>query len=133
VANNPVSHIDLRVRSFESVGNFYRQILPAIGFTEDRSGEGWIGFYSDGAFPSRAFFGLSEDPQHLVNGTRIAFWAESRKEVDRIGGIVIQAGAINVEGPDLNPEYGDGYYAIFFEDPEGNKYEVVCREEGKPD
>ena len=124
---NPVSHIDLRVESIAKVGPFYHAMLPAIGYTDDHSGDGWIGYYADGKLPSRAFFGLVEDPDHLVNGTRIAFWAESREAVDRISEVIVKAGAINVEGPMLNPEYGDQYYAIFFEDPEGNKYEVVHR------
>jgi catechol 2,3-dioxygenase-like lactoylglutathione lyase family enzyme len=125
--NNPFSHIDLRVESFAKVGQFYRTILPLIGFTEDRSGDDWIGYYAEGELPSRAFFGVIEDPAHRVNESRVAFWAESREAVDRIGEIVVKAGAINVEGPMLNPEYGDHYYAIFFEDPEGNKLEVVHR------
>jgi len=32
-----------------------------------------------------------------------------------------------VEGPMFNPEYEPGYYAIFFEDPCGNRLEVCCR------
>jgi predicted enzyme related to lactoylglutathione lyase len=124
---NPVSHVDLRVRNFAEVGPFYRAVLPVIGYAEDHSGEDWIGFYADGELPSRAFFGLIEDPDHRANGTRIAFWAENREAVDRISDVVVKSGAINIEGPMLNPEYGDHYYAIFFEDPEGNKFEVVHR------
>ena len=33
-------------------------------------------------------------------------------------------GAHQVEGPGFHPEYGEDYYAVFFEDADGNKYEV---------
>ena len=59
------------------------------------------------------------------NETRIAFWAESREEVDRIAEIARAAGAKNIEGPELYEE--PGYYAVFFEDPDGNKLEVCHR------
>ena len=40
-----------------------------------------------------------------------------------------EAGGRNLEGPELCPGYSPGYYAFFFEDPEGNKLEICCREQ----
>ena len=71
------------------------------------------------------FVGVTESPQHVVNECRIAFWAESRREVERLAAMAIQAGARNVEGPLY--EEAD-YYAVFFEDPSGNRLEICCRE-----
>ena len=59
---------------------------------------------------------------------RIAFWAESRAAVDKVAEVVRKAGGKNMEGPELCVEYSPGYYAVFFEDPDGNKLEVCCRE-----
>jgi catechol 2,3-dioxygenase-like lactoylglutathione lyase family enzyme len=125
---NPFSHIDLRVRSFPVATDFYRQFLPAIGFTEPWDGEDWRGNSTLGDFPSKPFFGFTEDPDHRPNGTRIAFWVNSPADVDRVAEIVQKAGARNIEGPLLNPEYNDTYYAVFFEDPSGNRLEVVHRQ-----
>jgi len=61
----------------------------------------------------------------VANENRIAFWAESNGEVDRLAGFALNAGARNVEGPML---YEPGYYAVFFEDPCGNRFEVCHRE-----
>ena len=36
----------------------------------------------------------------------------------------VEGPARNVEGPE--EAYGPDYYAVFFEDPEGNKLEVCC-------
>jgi len=44
-------------------------------------------FYSAGGDNPSEFFGFTEDKNHQPNGTRIAFWAHTRKEVDRYCGI----------------------------------------------
>ena len=125
---NPFSHVDLRVRSFGEVADFYRAFLPAIGFEKGWESGDWKGYTADGKFPGLAFFGFTEDPAHLPNANRIAFWVSEHGEVDRVAAIVRKAGAINIEGPSLNPEYSPNYYAVFFEDPNGNRFEVVHRE-----
>jgi predicted enzyme related to lactoylglutathione lyase len=35
-----------------------------------------------------------------------------------------------LSGPKEYPEYGPGYYAVFFEDPSGNRLEVMHRSRG---
>ena len=125
---NPFSHIDLRVRELGDATEFYREFLPAIGFTEPWEGEEWGGNSALGTFPSKPFFGFTEDPNHQPNGTRIAFWVNSSAEVDRVAEIIQRAGAKNIEGPLSNPEYNETYYAVFFDDPSGNRLEVVHRQ-----
>jgi predicted enzyme related to lactoylglutathione lyase len=128
MSSNPFSHIDLRVRNIGQAAEFYREFLPAIGFTEHWTEEEWSGGSANGSFPSKAFFGFTEDPGHQPNGTRIAFWVQSSAEVDRVAGVIRAAGGRNIEGPLFNPEYHETYYAVFFEDPSGNRLEVVHRE-----
>ena len=76
----------------------------------------------------RRNFSVSEDKNHQPNGTRIAFWADTREEVDRIAKLVREAGGKALEGPEIRADYSPGYYAFFFEDPDGNKLEICCRE-----
>ena len=73
------------------------------------------------------FFGFTEDANHRPNDTRIAFWAETHEQVDRLAQVVRDAGGRNLEGPQIWSEYSAGYYAFFFEDPDGNKLEICCR------
>ena len=73
------------------------------------------------------FISLIEDTEHVPNKTRIAFWCDTREEVDQVAVVLPRAKALNVEGPMFNPDYGTGYYAVFFEDPCGNRLEVCCR------
>jgi catechol 2,3-dioxygenase-like lactoylglutathione lyase family enzyme len=123
-----LDHVDLRVKDLAAARKFYGQLLPALGFTCDRSDETWGTFYSAGGDKLSEFFGFTEDRQHQPNGTRIAFWADTRAEVDRLVKIVRDAGGKNLEGPEVCEEYSPGYYALFFEDPDGNKLEICCRE-----
>ena len=120
-------HIDLRVRNRALAQKFYAQVLPAIGFRIDKSGDEW-GCFEPESGKATDFFGFTEDPNHRPNATRIAFWAESREAVDNVAEIVRAAGGKNMEGPELCLEYSPGYYAVFFEDPDGNKLEVCFRE-----
>jgi predicted lactoylglutathione lyase len=62
------------------------------------------------------------------NATRITFAVERCEEVDRLAEIVRAAGAINIEGPEDMP-YARIYYAVYFEDPSGNRLEMYFCEE----
>jgi catechol 2,3-dioxygenase-like lactoylglutathione lyase family enzyme len=123
-----LDHIDLRVKDFQRAMNFYKRLLPEIGFGCDRSDDTWGTFYSAGKDKPSDFFGFTVDPQHQANGARVAFWADTREEVDRIAKLVREIGGKNLEGPEICAGYSPGYYAFFFEDPDGNKLEICCRE-----
>lgn len=118
-----IDHIDLRVSSMAKCREFYELVLPALGFTRDAKIPGWLQFEAaDGAVTE--FFGVIESATHIPNENRIAFWAESKDEVDRLAWVAIRAGARNVEGPAFeSPEY----YAFFFEDPCENRLEICYR------
>ena len=118
-------HIDLRVPRLAEAKAFYEALLPAVGFTRrvEVEGEGWLQFESEGGGDTE-FFGVTESPSHVPNENRIAFWAESNAEVDRLAEAARAAGARNIEGP---MPYEAGYYAVFFEDPWGNRLEACHR------
>lgn len=116
-------HIDLRARNLARVTPFYETLLPALGFTRRALVDGWLSFEApDGGITE--FFGVTESPAHVPNELRVAFWAESNPDVDRLAEIARAAGARNIEGP---MPYESGYYAVFFEDPEGNRFEICHR------
>jgi catechol 2,3-dioxygenase-like lactoylglutathione lyase family enzyme len=120
-------HIDLRVKDMEAAKNFYGKFLPQLGFVHEKPGR-YHTFYSAGDGKPSEFFGFIQDRKHKPNATRIAFWADTREEVDRIAKLVRDAGGNNLEGPEICRSYSPGYYAFFFEDPDGNKLEICCRE-----
>lgn len=118
-------HVDLRVRSLAEARPFYEVLLPALGFTRNVTIEGWLQYEVAGTDGATEFVGLTESPQHVANECRVAFWADSLREVERLAELVVRAGARNVEGP-LYEEVR--YYAVFFEDPCGNRLEICYRE-----
>ena len=122
-------HVDLRVRSLAEARPFYEVLLPALGFTRDVKIEGWLQYEAAGTDGATEFVGITESPPHVANECRIAFRADSMREVDRLAAIAVQAGARNVEGPAYEDEDAL-YYAVFFEDPSGNRLEI-CYREGK--
>ena len=128
-----LDHIDLRVPDLAAAAPFYEALLPALGFTLRVAIEGWLQFEvpPDPASPASTaepvatdFFGVTEDPAHRPNATRIAFRAESREKLDALAALLPHIGARNIEGPDF--EAAD-YYAVYFEDPFGNRLEICHR------
>lgn len=128
-----LDHIDQRVRSLRDALPFYDALMEALGMqriTNDDSAE-WAGYAYEDAddedpIPT-PFFGLIPSPGHRPGEIRIAFAAPTRADVDRIADAVRRAGAKAVEGPDICVEYSPRYYAVFFEDQDGNRFEVCCR------
>jgi catechol 2,3-dioxygenase-like lactoylglutathione lyase family enzyme len=128
-------HIDLRVKDMEAAVKFYAGFLPQLGFVHEKHeppppgkpGETFHTFYSAGDGKPSEFFGLTEDKDHRPNDTRIAFWTDTHKKVDEIAELVRNAGGRNPDGPEVCQDYSPGYYAFFFEDPDGNKLEICCR------
>jgi predicted enzyme related to lactoylglutathione lyase len=102
---------------------FYEMLLPALGFTRDAEVPGWLQYEAADSADAE-FFGVVESPGHVANENRIAFWAATVDEVDRLAEVVRKAGAMQIEGP---AEEAPGYYAVFFEDPSGNRFEICHR------
>ena len=117
-------HVDLRVPDLAQVADFYRKLLPALGFKKELTVSGWLQYYAEGEGATE-FFGVTESHGHVANENRIAFWASSVAEVDHIARFLHEIGARKIEGPDYDES--PAYYAVFFEDPAGNRLEVCHR------
>lgn len=120
-------HLDFRVRSIAQTRSFYDALLTAMGFSNVGADDESVTYYHESGDKTLPFFGIIEDASHVANETRTAFAARSRDDVDRLAAIARDAGAQNVEEPRVWHEYSATYYAAFFEDPEGNKFEICCR------
>jgi hypothetical protein len=94
-----------------------------LGFTVRIDIPDWLQFEAPGR-EATEFFGVTEDPAHIPNRTRIAFWASSKQRVDDLARQLSEVGATNVEGPSLE---GPVHYAVFFDDPSGNALEICYR------
>lgn len=121
-------HVDARVRDLAAARVLYDALMPALGLDDIVVADGSVEYYHPplGGNAPRPLFGLHEDPQHVANETCIAFTAATPADVDRLAQIARDAGAADMEGPEI-PYSAERYYAVFFRDPSGNRIEICYR------
>jgi len=121
------SHVDIRVRDRERAKTFYDALFAPLGMTSE-TGETFTTYTIDPDAPEGdwEWFGFTEDRDMVAGSGRIAIFADTREIVDDAANAARDAGAGAIEGPGVVPEYTPSYYAVFFEDPDGNKLEVCC-------
>jgi len=120
-------HVDVRVRSVAQTRRLFDALLPAMGYTQINADEESAGYHRPDETGASDFVWFVEERGHVPNGTRLAFAAPTRAEVDHLAQIARANGARRFEPAQLCSEYGPHYYASFFEDDEGNRYEICCR------
>ena len=137
-----IDHIEITVRDMSLAVPFYDKLLPLLGFDVRSRGsatmekhEKYVVWYEH----PRLGFTITSPRREFVDDTihrrkpgalhHLAFKAASRAEVDRLHSELKRIGATIVSPPREYPEYTPpGYYALFFKDLEGIKYEIVCYE-----
>lgn len=126
-------HVDIHVRNIDAAQTLLDALAEHIGYrritdSDEPEEPGFVGYET--ASGGRPRFGLIPDLASLPGSTRLAFAVETRGRVDAAAGIAREHGARAIEGPGLHPEYGD-YYAVFFEDAGGNKFEIMADGEAR--
>ena len=59
------------------------------------------------------------------SGAHVACACEQRELVDAFHAAALAAGGSCDGAPGLRPQHGEGYYAAFIRDPDGNRIEAV--------
>ena len=117
-----IDHVSIAVRDFAAAVAFYDGVLAAFGYarleTRDATA-GWGKKYPEFWVNWRSGAAAASD------GTHISFRARSRELVDAFYDAALAAGGTSDGAPGLRPHHGEGYYAAFIRDPEGNKLEAV--------
>jgi catechol 2,3-dioxygenase-like lactoylglutathione lyase family enzyme len=137
-----IDHIEITVKDMNVAVPFYDKLLPLLGFDlqsrvtavmkeHDKQVVQYehprLGFAITS--PRKAFAGDTVNRRKPGALHHLAFKATSRAEVDRLHSELKAIGATIVSPPREYPEYTPpGYYALFFKDLEGIKYEIVCIE-----
>jgi glyoxylase I family protein len=122
-----IHHIDLTVRDFARSIAFYDLVMPLFGFRralDVPEGPIWSGRDVEiGLVVARG-----EAPVHdrFTPGLHhLAMRAPDRESVDRAHARLLELGVVVLDAPADYPQYGRGYYAVFFADPDGLKLEYV--------
>jgi predicted lactoylglutathione lyase len=115
-------HIDIHVRDVAASKRLFDAIAPLVGWELRSEYPDFVSYWRDKKRPSLGFI---QDGAAGSGRMRLAFAVRDASAVDAVADAAAKRGARNIEGPGIHPEYGDDYYAVFFEDAEGNNYEVV--------
>jgi catechol 2,3-dioxygenase-like lactoylglutathione lyase family enzyme len=134
-----IDHIQITVKDLSAAAAFYDRLMPLLGFDPKRRSSAAVERHDFQVVeyghprlcfaitsPRRAFAGDAIHRRRPGALHHLAFKAESRDEVDRLHAALVAIGATIVSPPREYPEYAPaGYYALYFKDPEGLKYEIV--------
>ena len=136
-----IDHIQITVKDLKVAEAFYDKLMPILGFN--------LSLKSKGKVPAHEFEAVEYIHPTLsigINSPRkvfkedvihrrkpgalhhLAFKAKSCDEVDKLYQEIKETGAHIVDKPKFYPEHGESYYALFFKDLEGIKYEIVYEE-----
>ena len=113
-------HVDVHVSNLRRTRPLLNALFQSVHYAIRWDDDEFVSYWKNGARPSIGFI----EGECVVGSTRLAFAVPSQDEVDAAARGAASHGARNIEGPGLHPEYG-AYYAVFFEDEDGNRYEVV--------
>ncbi|MGB8626375.1 MAG: VOC family protein [Candidatus Cybelea sp.] len=118
-------HIDIHVRNLDTARALFDGLAEEIGYRPLGNDHDFAGYETIAG--GRPRFGLILDPEHRPGSMRVAFAVKTPAQVDAAARVAARCGARAIEGPGRHPEYGD-YYAVFFEDADGNRFEIMADE-----
>jgi catechol 2,3-dioxygenase-like lactoylglutathione lyase family enzyme len=119
-----IDHVSVAVRDLDASAQFYDAVLGALGLTKLEVRPATVGF---GKSYPEFWVNLRADmtPAPAINGAHVCFRVRSTELVDAFHAAALIAGGVSDGAPGLRPHHGDGYYAAFIRDPDGNRIEAV--------
>jgi glyoxylase I family protein len=136
MARGSISHISLTVSDLERSASFYDRVFEFIGFKRVEVPEStqhamktqlkaWVGQgYSISIRPSKGEFARRPHDRNAPGFNHMAFNAEGRSDVEKLYALLRQIGATVLDAPAEYP-YLPGYFAVYFTDPDGLKFEFA--------
>jgi catechol 2,3-dioxygenase-like lactoylglutathione lyase family enzyme len=133
-----IDHLQITVKNLDVAEKFYDKLMPILGFDLSKKSKGRV--------PANEFDVIEYAHKNLTIGFNspreqfkddiihrrkpgavhhLAFAANSKEEVDELAKKLKEIKVNIVDGPRLFPQHGENYYAVFFKDDEGIKYEIV--------
>lgn len=119
-----IDHVSVAVRDLAVATRFYEAVLATLGFAKLEDRPATVGF---GKRYPEFWINLRADlaPLPANSGAHVCFRARSADLVDAFHAAALAAGGTSDGAPGLRPQHGEGYYAAFIRDPDGNRTEAV--------
>ena len=131
--NASLDHVSINVSNAQVSFQFYRKFLGFLGYYIVKESVDSVGFRKDGS----DIWVNETHPDHKKEGfhrkrtglNHLAVKVDTREAVDQFHKDFLQAQGIPTlyNTPKPFPEYTPNYYAVFFEDPDRIKLEVLFR------
>lgn len=126
----PIGHLGLNVFDLPAAKSYFDALMPQVGFEPFLSDERQFAYRpADGKIGTWLFFYRADTrghDRHAEGLQHLAFIVKSRDEVRSIHDWAMTRGGRSVREPQELPQYHEGYFAAFWEDPHGFLLEVVC-------
>jgi catechol 2,3-dioxygenase-like lactoylglutathione lyase family enzyme len=119
-----IDHVTIAVRDLAAAARFYEAVLAPLGMTKLENRPATVGF---GKSYPEFWLNLRKDmtPVPSGSGAHVCLRARTTAIVDAFHAAALAAGGASDGAPGLRPQHGDGYYAAFIRDPDGNRIEAV--------
>jgi catechol 2,3-dioxygenase-like lactoylglutathione lyase family enzyme len=117
-----IDHVSVAVRDIVAAARFYDMLLATIGVVRLETRPTSVGF---GKKYPEFWINVRDATMTISNGAHICFRALTMDMVNAFHATAIAAGGTSDGVPGLRPQHGEGYYAAFIRDPDGNRIEAV--------
>jgi catechol 2,3-dioxygenase-like lactoylglutathione lyase family enzyme len=119
-----IDHVSVGVRDLAAATAFYEAVLAPLGFARLETRPATVGF---GKKYPEFWLNLRRDmaPVAADSGSHVCLRARSTDIVDAFHAAALAAGGASDGAPALRPQHGEGYYAAFVRDLDGNRIEAV--------
>ena len=119
-----IDHVSVGAADLERATRFYERLLGAIGYAKLEVRPATVGFGK--AYPEFWLnFRVGMAPVDAGAGAHVALRVRTTELVDAFHAAALAAGGTSDGPPGLRPQHGEGYYAAFIRDPDGNRIEAV--------
>ncbi|GIK81806.1 MAG: VOC family protein [Pseudorhodoplanes sp.] len=126
-----IDHVSVAVRDLERAAAFYEAALAPLGYRRLETRPATVAFgkqYSEFWINARPLMAAVAPD----SGCHVALRARSTQAVDAFHAAALAAGGACDGAPALRAHFGEGYYAAFIRDPDGNRIEAVTFVTGAP-
>jgi catechol 2,3-dioxygenase-like lactoylglutathione lyase family enzyme len=119
-----IDHVSVGAADLDRATRFYDAVLGVIGYTRLETRPKTVGYgkqYPE--FWVNLRTGMA--PVKTDSGAHLGLRVRTTDLVDAFHAAALEAGGTSDGAPGLRPQHGEGYYAAFVRDPDGNRIEAV--------